>query len=302
MTTPGQDPLDIVQHHWAQGEPDTALEEAGRLLAQARRERDRELELGAHFALGRAQRSLGRFAPALDHAMTMLRLLEGPHDREFFGRAVLPYPDACGLGAQCRVELGDAQGALDLVRRGERVTVVANHRATTMTLAAAHGYVLAVTSRPRETITLLEPAVTARHDPELGGPSMLALGPLALAYSAVGRAAHAIPLVREAIAAQERSGLHLDRSWLVGTLAEVLLHAGRLDDAETAGKEALELAERHGERGWEGLVRRVLGRIALERGDRDAALQHFDDAQEIAEQLGMMPLVERCRAELRALS
>jgi tetratricopeptide (TPR) repeat protein len=301
MTPPGQDPLVLVQHHWAQGEPDAAIEQAGRLLAQARRERDRELELAAHFALGRAQRAQGRFAPALDHATAILRLLEGPHDREAFGRAVLPYPEACGLGALCRVELGDAQGALDLVRRGERVTVVANHRATSMTLAAAHGYVLAVTSRPRETITLLEPAVMARHDPELGGPSMLALGPLALAYSAVGRAAHGIPLVREAITAQERAGTYLDRSWLVGTLGEVLLRAGRLDEAEAVGGKALELAERHGERGWEGLIRRTLGRIAVERGDRDTALQHFDEAQEIAEQLGMMPLVERCRAELRAL-
>jgi tetratricopeptide (TPR) repeat protein len=130
---------------------------------------------------------------------------------------------------------------------------------------------------------------------------MLALGPLALAYSAVGRAPHGIPLVRDAIAAQERAGTYLDRSWLVGTLAEVLLRAGRLDEAATVGGQALELAERHGERGWEGLIRRTLGLIALERGDRDAALEHFDEAQEIAEQLGMMPLVERCRAELRAL-
>jgi tetratricopeptide (TPR) repeat protein len=227
--------------------------------------------------------------------MTILRLLEGPHDREAFGRVVLPYPEACGLGALCRVELGDAQGALDLVRRGERVTLVANHRATTMR------YVLAATSRPREAITLLEPAVTARHDPELGGPAMLSLGPLALAYSAVGRAAHGIPLIREAIAAQERAGTYLDRSLLVGTLAEVLLRAGKLDQAETVGADALALAERHGERGWEGMIRRILGRIAVERGDREAALQRFDEAQEIAEQLGMMPLVERCRAEIRAL-
>ena len=41
--------------------------------------------------------------------------------------------------------------------------------------------------------------------------------------------------------------------------------------------------------------------LARRRGDRSAAERYLDKAQDIAEELGLMPLLERCRAAVRAL-
>ena len=55
-------------------------------------------------------------------------------------------------------------------------------------------------------------------------------------------------------------------------------------------------------RGWEAWTRYVAGLIAERRGDRAAAERGFDEAQEIAEELGLRPLLERCRAALARIA
>jgi len=148
---------------------------------------------------------------------------------------------------------------------------------------------------------MLEPAVQTCREKNFVGQLMRGLTRLGHAYALAGRPEEGIPLVREAAALQEKAGAFVNRALWLSILGEVYLGAGRLDDAETTARQALGFAERHGERWVEGWTKLVLGQVALARGDGRAAAEHLDETQEIAEELGMRPLLERCRAELAKL-
>src|SRR3989475_3318079 len=128
---------------------------------------------------------------------------------------------------------------------------------------------------------------------------MRGLTRLGHAYALAGRPEEGIPLVREAVALQEKAGAFVNRALWLSTLGEVYLGAGRLDDAETTARQALGFAERHGERWIAGLTELLLGQVALARGDRRAAAEHLDETQEIAGALRMRPPLERRRARPR---
>ena len=198
-------------------------------------------------------------------------------------------------------ELGDSAGALDLIRRGERVAFASDHLYSKMVLAVARGYVLVRHGSPGEAVAVLEPAVATCRDKNFVGQLMLGLAALGHAYALTGRASDGIPLAKEAVALQEKTEAFVDRANMIRALAEAHLHAGDLANAEATAREGLGFAERHQERGWEGWLRWVLGQVAARRGDRASAERDFDAAQEIAEELGMRPLVERCRAGLGQL-
>jgi tetratricopeptide (TPR) repeat protein len=202
------------------------------------------------------------------------------------------------MAAESLGELGDHEGALELIRRGQRVAEAANHLYSQMVLAAAQGDVLVGAGRIDEAIAILEPAVRVCREKNFVGQLINALKHLGRAYVLAGRSAAAIPLIQESIDLQEGASVYVQRTLQHTALAMAHLDLGDPELAEADLKKALEFAERNGERSWEGWARLVWGELALYRGDRATAAQHFDEAQEIAEGLGMRPLLERCRAAL----
>jgi len=128
---------------------------------------------------------------------------------------------------------------------------------------------------------------------------MHAVAPLGYAYARLGRAAEGISLAKEAIALLEKTGAEASRAYFHLTLAKTALVARDLEQADASARMGLASAEDDSERGWEAWNHWALGEIALRRGDRATAEHEADEAQEIAEELGMRPLVERCRAILR---
>ena len=291
----------LVQYYWAKGQQDQAIEYGKRCLATAEARGELGLRVTGHFYLAHAYQALGQFPPAIEHSREILVLLEGGKEGERFGLSGLPYSGACATAAEALAELGDTHGALELVRRGERAAEAADHLYSRMVLAVAHGSFLAREGAPNEAIAMLEPAVQTCREKNFVGQLMRGLTRLGQAYALAGRPEEGIPLVREAAALQEKAGAFVNRALWLSILGEVYLGAGRLDDAETTARQALGFAERHGERWVEGWTKLVLGQVALARGDRRGAAEHLDETQEIAEELGMRPLLERCRAELAKL-
>ena len=291
----------FVQYHWARGEQEQALAYGERCLERAAARNDLGLRVTGLFYLCHAHHAMGRYAEGLRRAREILTLLEGPQATERFGLSGLPYSGACAMAAESLGELGDHEGALELIRQGQRVADAANHLYSQMVLAAAQGDVLVGVGRTDEAIAVLEPAVRVCREKNFVGQLINALKHLGRAYVLAGRSAAAIPLVTESIDLQEKASVYVQRTLKHTTLAMAHLDLGELVAAEENLTKALEFAGRNGERSWEGWARLGWGELALRRGDRAAAARHFDEAQEIAEELGTRPLLERCRVALRRL-
>jgi ATP/maltotriose-dependent transcriptional regulator MalT len=91
------------------------------------------------------------------------------------------------------------------------------------------------------------------------------------------------------------------RSSQHATLVAAYLALGDLERADAELGRATELAEELGEQGAGAWIKLAEAELATARGERHAAEAALDEAQETAEALGMMTLLERCRARLRAL-
>ena len=291
----------FVQYHWARGEQDRALEYGERCLERASARDDLGLRVTGLFYLCHAYHVLGRYAESLQRAREILALLEGPRATERFGLSGLPYSGACAMAAASLAELGDHEGAQDLIRRGQRVADGANHLYSQMVLAAAQGDVLVGAGRIDEAVAVLEPAVRTCREKNFVGQLINALKHLGRAYVPAGRSAAAVPLIQESIDLQEKAKVYVERALQHTALAMAHLDLADSGQAEAHLRKALEFAERNGERAWEGWARLVWGELSLRRGDREAAARYVDEAQEIAEELGMRPLLERCRAALAKL-
>ncbi len=288
----------FVQYYWAKGDQEQAIAYGQRCLDIARSRDDLPLRVTGLFYLAHAGQALGRFPEALEHVTTLIRLLEGPREAERFGLSGLPYCGACSVGAECSLELGDDDRAIDFLRRGEQVAAAADHLYSKVPLAVSRGYLLIHQGAASEAIAVLEPAVAICREKKFAGQLMRALTGLGQALSAVGRAAEAIPLLREAVELQERAGAFVNRALWVRALAEAYLGADQVDQAHATAHEALGFAQRHRERSHEAWARWVLGEIASRRRDRETAAQDLSAAESIAAELGMRPLVRRCRDAL----
>jgi len=196
-------------------------------------------------------------------------------------------------------ELGDNGGALEFFRRGEPVATSADDVYSRTPADICHGSVLAHHGDAGDAVRILEPITATCREKKFVSWLMLALASLGYAYARLGRSAEGISLAKDAIALQEETGAEANRAYLHLTLAKTALVAGDLEQAEASARTGLAFAGDDAERGWEAWNRWALGEIALRRGDRATAEREADEAQEIAEELGMRPLVERCRAVLR---
>jgi tetratricopeptide (TPR) repeat protein len=291
----------LARDHWAKGEHDEALSHARRCVERAEARQDRGLRVTGLFYGTQALQALGRFAEAARAASQVRELLDGGGMTERSGLAGLPCADAGAIGAECLAELGDHHGALALIADARRAANAADHVYSQMVVSAAEGDVLITGGHAGAAIVGLEHAATACREKRFRDPLIDALRHLARAYVATGRPREGAAAVEEAIEREEQMKAYVNRTMMNATLAEARLALDDLDGAETALRTALEFAERNGERGQEGWAQLAGGRLALRRSDRSRAEEHVDAAQEIAEELGMMPLLERCRAVIRAL-
>ena len=73
-----------------------------------------------------------------------------------------------------------------------------------------------------------------------------------------------------------------------------------MDEASHRADEALRLSRARGQRGYEALALYVLGLIESRRERRAtaAAVTFYREAMALADELGMRPLADRCRAAL----
>ena len=244
----------------------------------------------------RADHDAGLYHDALATARELLAFLDEVDELERIAEHTHPRVSACAIGARSLSELGDPPGALELIAQGRAVLDASNAKSR-LELDAAEGLVLARSGRVEAAIALLEEATAACRGAGADAALVAMLEALASAYVNAGRYDLAIAGAQEAIACAERAGAASALAFT--TLARAHLGAGNVDRAEADYERALDMARQREARGTEGWTLLAGGEIAVRHGDRALAEQRLDEAQEIAEELSMMPLVERCRATWR---
>ena len=285
----------FVQYYWAKAQHDVALDYGHRCLERAAARDDLALRVTGLLYRGHALLAQGRYADAIASYRELVETLEGPRATERFGLSGQPYSGACANGAEALCELGDTAGALALVERGRAAADAGGHLYSQMVVAGYHGAALIHAGRTAEAIPLLETAAATCREKHFVGQLINSTRFLARAYLEAGRPADAVRTVQESIAVHEAAGVAVVRTTQLTTLGLAQLQLGDTDGARATLQEAVARAERLGERGAEGWAR--LARAELEAAARDVvtAAAELDQAQDIAEELGMRPLVERCR-------
>jgi class 3 adenylate cyclase/tetratricopeptide (TPR) repeat protein len=292
----------FVQYYWAKGEHDLATDYGRRCLEQAAARKDLALRVTGLLYLGHTYLAQGRYPESVASYRELIEALEGPLATERFGLSGQPYSGACANAAESLLELGDTAGAMAMIERGRAVADATGHLYSQMTVAAYHTGVLVAAGRAEEAIGLGEVTATTCREKRFVGQLINTLRYLARAYLAVGRPADAAQAMRESIAAHEAAGVRVVRGRQLVTLARAQRALGDLAGARATLQEAMGFCERQKERGAEGWVHLGLAEVAATAGDRAEAAARLDQAQEIAEELGMRPLVERCRALARTLA
>jgi tetratricopeptide (TPR) repeat protein len=149
----------------------------------------------------------------------------------------------------------------------------------------------------------LEQAVTLSNELNIAYLTPIALASLGHIYARSGRVEEGVSWLQQALAGYSSAGIGYLRSMSMVQLGEAHLFAGRVEEALEFGTRAVALAHERGERGHEGWAHCLLGDVVSHRDCRDvaAAEAHYATSLALALELGMRPLVARCRFSLGKL-
>jgi tetratricopeptide (TPR) repeat protein len=277
------------------GDGKAALAAGDRARRLAAEVDDPALRESAAFYLAQAHHWLGTYAEGAELVRHSITALEPE-----LARRGLPARHIVGsrmLLAWCLAERGEFDDAL--ARAGEAIAAAeATARAYDLVHACAGvGLVHLRRGDVAAAIEASERAVELCRGRDFSALWAMAASILGPAYTAVGRAAEAIPMLERAaeiVAALSAPTL--------GFLAEALLVADRLDEAEVTARRAMRLAVERGERGWEAWTLRGLGQVAERQPDgAPRAMECHAAALALAEALGMRPLAAHCHLGLGAV-
>ena len=278
------------------GEPVRALGVGEKARALADEVGDVPLQASARTPLAHACRERGDLRRSIAVFTEAIDLLPGDLARQRFGQAIPPAVYARGMAALCRAELGDFAEA---ERLGTEARLLTKAEDLPFGFALAHMAlcnVYLVQERVEEAMQILEPALEVIRARGIPIPWATALRGYALALS--GRPEEGCTVLEGGLEEADRLRFFFGHSQWVAWLAQAHLMAGQMGKARHRADEALALSRGRGQRGYEALALYVLGQIDAQEGARAAAEPVYRQALALADELGMRPLADRCRAAL----
>jgi tetratricopeptide (TPR) repeat protein len=273
--------------------------EARRALAIAEELGEFALEILATLFLGLAATGMGDYARAAELLARSAARLQGEKRWKRLGQPGLPSVFALAWRTLPLSELGRFEEAIASGAEALEIAEKADHPYSMALASWALGNAYCVQEQVGPATPLLERSAELCRAHELVVLSPLSSS-LGRAYALAGRHAEALPLLEGAVTGAASLGF----MWLQGRrlvhLGEAHRLRGRVREARAAAERALRVAEAQGERGQVAHALHLRGQTRSRRTARDRAAAESDlsRALALAKDMGMRPLVARCRQEI----
>jgi tetratricopeptide (TPR) repeat protein len=293
----GQVAAVLTNSRWAVGEYDAAVDAGMRTLAIADKLDDRSLRAVASQYLGQAYHALGDYERAIAHLRSAVATLEGDLAHRRLG---MPSPPAvfsrCWL-VWCLGECGEFPEARRRSRENLEIADASEQLYSVAQAQFGQGILSYFLGDLVESASVLESARALCEAGNLRLTRAMTELFLGRVYSLSGR-------VPEAIAALDLSrttcaAIRFGYCHVLATIwySQALILARRFDDARQHAETSLALARAQRARGLEARALRVLGEVLAsgEAPEPDASERFYAEAMTIAVELGLRPLLSRCR-------
>ena len=234
---------------------------------------------------------------------TLIDTLPGDLSRNRFGLVAYPAVVARAFLAHTLAELGAFEEGRDHGQEAVRLAESLDHPFSLIWACLNLGRLEGLRGEFTRAIILLEHAVTLSNELNIAYLTPIALAALGHIYARSGRVEQGVSWLQQALAGYASAGIGYLRSMSMVQLGEAHFLAGRADEAWNFGTRAVLLAREREERGHEAWAHRLLGEMASHRDHLDvaAAEAHYAASTALALELGMRPLVARCRFSLGKL-
>lgn len=290
----------MCHYRWLTGQSAKAYELGNRARSMEEPLKHFPLRVTANYYLGLACLSVGDYSGAVRFLRENVDSLQGDRIRERFGVAGFPAAMSRTYLAWALAERGEFDEGIAQGRRGVQLAEELGHAWSLATASWGYASVYVVKGEPERAVELLERALALSREWYLAALTPGVMGSLGYAKAMTGEVSDGLSMLQDATRTAEESERFALHSLLVMYLSEVLVTAGRIDDALPIAERALALSRERGERGVEASALRLLAEIvsATETPRAAEAEGHYQNAMALAEEIGMRPLVARCRLGL----
>ena len=282
------------------GQNDGAIAVGGRARVLAGELGDIALRTTTDMYVGRAHLHLGEFPRAIEIFGDIVAALTGELAHEHLGSPVLPSVFARAHLVEPLSAMGRFSEALQFSDEAMALAERMNHPHTSFWALRATGLHYLERGEVERATEALEQAHALCRTYDMPTYIPRISSELAVAWALGDRLPEAVAMVQHAVEASEARNQAASYAAALLRSGEVSLLAGRVDAAWEAAARALELFRGRRERGSEARALALQGNIAARTSPADwvAAEAHLRSALTLAEQLGMRPLVARCRLAL----
>jgi tetratricopeptide (TPR) repeat protein len=234
---------------------------------------------------------------------TLMASLSGDLRRELFGLVAYPAVVSRAFLARALAELGTFDQGRDHGEEAVRLAEGLDHVFSLIWACLNLGHLEDLRGEFSRATVLIERAVSLSREWNIAYLTPIAMAALGHVYTGSGRIEEGVSCLEQALAAYASSRIGYLQSMSLVQTGEAYLLAGRLEEAATCGADAVKIARQRGERGHEAWAHCLLGEAASsqDRLDVAAAESHLGISIASASELGMRPLIGRCRLILGKL-
>jgi len=280
------------------GRPGEALVAAARALEFS--EDDPDLTIAAQYFAAQAAYSRGDYSRAVNTLWALISTLETRDGMAWTGT---PGPSVIFFRAWLIWSLSRLGKTSEAETTAGEMRRLADEADLPLCRTIAHlseGFALAFAGRMPEAEATLRVSLSLCRKWELFAWSTNISSCLGHVLSHLGQFDEAFDLLEQATERTRRSGILVSHANELAWFAEAHRLAGRADQAARQAEYAVKVARSHEERGNEALATVVLGEALADLGSFVAGKAHCVTALRLATEIGMAPLIQRCRANLEA--